>query len=105
MLNAASKIEEYIAGLSYEDFVADDKTVDAVIRQLTIIGEASNHIPEEVTSQYSNIPWHAVRGMRNVVVHEYFSVNTRILWQTATVNVPRLLAQLKKMKDRPLKEG
>jgi uncharacterized protein with HEPN domain len=97
MLNAARKIAAYVEGLTFEDFARDEKTFDAVLRQLTILGEASTHVPEEIVSRTSDIPWFEMRGMRNIVVHEYFGVNSRIVWETATKNIPALLPLLERL--------
>lgn len=96
MLNAVNKIEAYVEGLSFDGFTQDEKTFDAIIRQLTILGEAASHVPDEVTSRTPEIPWQEIRGMRNVLVHEYFGINMDIVWETATKNIPGL---------RPLLEG
>jgi len=65
IIGSANKILTYTEGLSYEQFLADDKTIDAVIRNFEIIGEAANRLPEEIRDQYSNIDWHRIRGFRN----------------------------------------
>ena len=75
ILDAVQKIKSYTEGLSFDDFANDSKTMDAVIRQLTIIGEAASRVPEEITSTASTIPWSEIREMRNVVVHEYFGLD------------------------------
>lgn len=100
MLEAAKKIGRYIEGLTFEDFVNDEKTFDAVIRQLTILGEASSHIPEEITTLSPEIPWSSIRGMRNVVVHDYLSVNMRIVWKTVTKDLPDLTSQVEALQTR-----
>lgn len=100
MLEAAQKIGRYIEGLAFENFNEDEKTFDAVIRQLTIIGEASTHIPDEITTLSPEIPWSSIRGMRNVVVHDYLSVNMRIVWKTITKDLPDLCSQLKTLQAR-----
>jgi hypothetical protein len=82
ILDAISAVRKYVAGITYEDFVKDRKTVDAVIRNLIIIGEAAVHIPEEICQTYHLIPWPDMRAMRNFVVHEYFGVSDKILWDT-----------------------
>ncbi|MFP4168285.1 MAG: DUF86 domain-containing protein [Desulfonatronovibrionaceae bacterium] len=97
MLESSRKIQSYIHGLSFDDFCDDEKTMDAVIRQLTVIGEASAHIPQEVAAAHPEIPWDVIRGMRNVIVHEYFGVNIRIVWTTANKNIPELHNQLEKL--------
>ena len=75
-------------GWNFQDFVADRRTVDAVIRNLTVIGEAAAHIPDEVCAEHPDIPWTDMRAMRNFVVHEYFGVSDAILWDTVTRNLP-----------------
>jgi uncharacterized protein with HEPN domain len=79
MLDSICKIERYVEGLTYETFMNDDKTIDAVIRPLTVIGEAAAHIPKEIISQTPEMPWRSIRGIRNSVVHEYFGINSQVL--------------------------
>ena len=88
ILDSLEAIRSYITGMEYQDFVADRRTVDAVIRNLTIIGEATTHIPNEVCAEYPGIPWTDMRAMRNFVVYEYFGVSDAILWDTVTRNLP-----------------
>lgn len=90
ILDALDAIRSYTAGMAFSDFVADRRTVDAVIRNLAVIGEAASHIPEEVCADYTDIPWTDMRAMRNFVVHEYFGVSDAILWNTVTRNLPSL---------------
>ncbi len=94
ILEAASRIEAYIAGLDFEQFQADGKTVDAVVRNLEVIGEAAGHLSRVREEIPSDIPWADVSGMRNVLIHEYFGVDIGILWQTITVDLPPLRASL-----------
>ncbi len=83
--------------MTLEAFRADDKTVDAVVRNLGIIGEAARHVPSDIQERYPHLPWAQMRGMRNVVVHEYSSVSTRIIWQTVTKNLPPLAPMLQEI--------
>lgn len=80
IIGAINDIEEYVEGYSYEDLVDDNKTVDAVIRKLEIIGEASGQLPEEFRKEHEDIPWNKIRGFRNVVVHKYWAIDKPILW-------------------------
>ena len=100
MLDSIGKIERYIEGMTFELFLNDEKTIDAVIRQITVIGEAATHIPEEIISQSPELPWRSIRGIRNIVVHEYFGINTQTLWQTAIKNLPELKKQLKILNEK-----
>ena len=95
ILEASGRVETYIAGLTFEQFQSDRKTVDAVVRNLEVIGEAARHL---VTIQHDlppDIPWADIAGMRNVLIHAYFGVDLGIVWQTATVDVPALAAKLR----------
>lgn len=91
ILEAIGRITQYTAGMTQETFRADQKTIDAVIRNIEIIGEAARHVPEDVVTRYSHLPWAEMRGMRNVLIHEYFLVSVPILWQTVTQNLPPLV--------------
>ena len=100
ILDAISAVREYVAGMTYEGFVTDRKTVDAVIRNLIIIGEAAVHIPEEICQSNQSIPWPEMRTMRNFVVHEYFGVSDKILWDTVQIDLPPLMPLLKEISDK-----
>ncbi|MFH1188518.1 MAG: DUF86 domain-containing protein [bacterium] len=85
--DAISKIEEYVDGVSYEDMCHNSMLVDAIVRNLTIIGEAAARLSEEYKEQNSHIPWSEIIGMRNKVVHEYFGIDEEILWKTVTDDI------------------
>ncbi len=97
ILECIDKIDRYTEGMTFEDFAADDKTVDAVLRRIEIIGEATRHVPDEVTGRFPDIPWQKMRGMRNVVVHEYFGVSLRIIWRTIKTQLPPLAEPLRRV--------
>jgi uncharacterized protein with HEPN domain len=82
------KIERYIKGLTYETFVKNEMIVDAGIRNLEIIGEASKNIPEDVRKKYPDMPWRRMIGLRNITIHEYFGVDLGIIWEIITRNLP-----------------
>jgi uncharacterized protein with HEPN domain len=100
MLDAIAKIAEYTNGMTLESFASDNRTVDAVVRNFTIIGEAARHVPWEIESRYPDLPWADMRDMRNVVVHEYFGVNLKILWETSQLNIPPLGPRLRDILTR-----
>jgi len=82
------RVQEYIRGLDFQDFKWDYKTVDAVIRNFEIIGEASKNLPIELKDKYTNIPWEEMYRLRNRISHEYFGIDYEILWEIATVHLP-----------------
>ena len=96
---AIEKIQRYTEGLSFHQFTKDSMLVDAVIRNLTIIGEATSHIPDEIQSKADDLPWSEMRGMRNIVVHEYFGVSLRVLWDTIQHDLPPLVESLKSFRE------
>jgi uncharacterized protein with HEPN domain len=93
-------IGKYVAGMKYDNFIGDRKTVDAVIRNLIIIGEAACHIPEEISQKHPEVPWVEMRAMRNFVVHEYFGVSDKILWDTVQSDLPPLVPILKEIAEK-----
>lgn len=88
LLLAMNRIGEYIEGLSFIDFKKDYKTVDAVIRNFEIIGEAAKNLPSEVKDKYSEVPWDEMYLLRNKVSHEYFGIDYEIIWDVASNYLP-----------------
>ncbi len=97
IIESIEKIEQYLNGISLEMFKRNHMIVDAVVRNLEIIGEASNHIPEKIRSKYPTIPWHQMKGIRNILIHEYFGVDTETVWHSAKKHLPPLKNQLKEI--------
>ncbi len=97
ILSSMNRIEKYVNGLEYEDFIQNDMAVDAVIRNLEIIGEASKNVPENVRSQYPDVPWKRMIGLRNIVIHDYFGVDLSIVWRIVTKNIPAAKIQVEKI--------
>ena len=97
MLENAEKALSFVEGLDYDTFGEDDKAIYAVIRALEIIGEAARQIPEDVREANSEIPWREISGMRNKLTHEYFGVNTKVVWRTVKEDLPVIIPALKKM--------
>jgi uncharacterized protein with HEPN domain len=90
--DALEKIESFTAGLDFDSFAHDDKTIFAVIRALEIIGEAARKIPKTVRSGYSNVPRQDMTGMRDKLIHDYFGVDLRVVWKTLQIDLPPLKA-------------
>ena len=78
------RVQEYTLGLDFQKFKWDYKTVDAVIRNFEVIGEASKNLPKEIKEKYPNIPWEEMYRLRNRISHEYFGIDYEILWDIAT---------------------
>jgi uncharacterized protein with HEPN domain len=94
ILDALREIQTFTAQLSFEQFQTDLKTIRAVEMNLIVIGEAAAAIPEEEQEAHTAVPWHLMRGMRNRIVHAYFAVDERILWDTIQNDLPVLQEQL-----------
>ena len=84
----------YTEGMTFEEFIDDPRTRDAVIRNLTMMGESVRWIPGPIREAHPDVPWAIMRGVRNVVVHEYFGVDDRILWDTIVRDLPPLVSKL-----------
>ena len=97
ILTAIEKIQRYTAGFSAEAFANDEKTVDAVVRNLMIIGEAAQHIPTDIQGRIPAIPWADMRGMRHRIVHDYLGVDRTIVWRTVTEDLPPLIHLLRNL--------
>jgi uncharacterized protein with HEPN domain len=89
------RIQEYIAGLDFQNFKRDYKTVDAVIRNFEIIGEASKNLSIKIKNKYSNVPWEEMYRLRNRISHEYFGIDYEIIWDIITRHLPKNHADVK----------
>ena len=81
ILESCHKILQYTENMNFEEFCSDSKTIDAVIRNFEIIGEAANRLPEDFKDQYTSIDWHRIRGFRNRIVHDYMGIDYGIVWE------------------------
>jgi uncharacterized protein with HEPN domain len=89
------KIERYTEGMVQDRFQSDEKTIDAVVRNLEIIGEAAGRLPKKFTDRHPKIEWVKIKGLRNRIVHEYFGVDVQIIWQILEKDLPAFKASLK----------
>ena len=80
ILECIESIENFIGSMSYEKFKKDDKTSSATLRKLEIIGEATKHIPNDIREKYTEIPWKAVAGLKDKLIHAYFEVDLNLIW-------------------------
>lgn len=94
ILECIAKIERYVQGLTFEQFQQDDKTLDAVLRNLEVIGEAARQVPEAIRQQYPAVPWAQTIALRNRLIHGYFAVDEEIVWDILMNELPALRAQI-----------
>ena len=88
MLESMNLINEYVNNQTFEQFKKNRMAVDAVVRNLEIIGEAANKIPTEIKDEYPDLPWRQMYGLRNMVIHEYFGIDYEIIWEIITQKLP-----------------
>ena len=88
--DAVNEVATFIEGMTYEDFLKDKKTINAVIRSIEVIGEASKQLPKAIRDKSPSIPWKKMAGMRDKVIHKYFGVDIEIVWKTAKKQIPAL---------------
>ena len=94
---AIEKIERYIDGMVKDNFTADDKTIDAVVRNLEIIGEAARQMPEAFKETNKDIPWGQIMGLRNRIVHDYFGLDLEMIWYIITFDLPELKERIQRI--------
>lgn len=97
ILDAIAEIQKFTRGMDYESFKDDDKAVRAVEMNFIIIGEAANQIPEEIEEKHTTIPWSLMRAMRNRIVHVYFKVDEKLMWDTIQNDLPPLIPELEQL--------
>jgi uncharacterized protein with HEPN domain len=100
ILMACEKIQRYTTGLTRDEFLQDERTYDAVIRNLLIIGEATKHLPEDIRALRPDITWRKIAGMRDIVVHVYFGIDDNVLWDVVTVKIPELYGAVVEIRDQ-----
>ena len=97
ILDAIGEVQKFTRGMDYKTFKDDIKAIRAVEMNFIIIGEAANQIPEEIEEKYTTIPWSLMRAMRNRIVHAYFEVDERLMWDTTQNDLPPLVPELEKL--------
>lgn len=90
MLDAIDRVEQYTQGMPFDAFSNDQKSIDAVVRNLEIIGEAANRLPDDFKERHSSVEWYKVVGLRNRIIHEYFGIDLQIIWQIVHADLPAL---------------
>lgn len=104
IIKAIEKIEQYTQDITYVDFCERTVIVDAVVRNLEIIGEAANKIPKEYQEKYPYIEWRQMIGFRNILIHNYFEVDVESVWDTIKKNIPHLKTHIRKAYNSEIDE-
>ena len=99
ILDSIEKIQIYVDQMGFDDFQKDEKTIDAVIRNFIVIGEAARNVPDDISAKYPKIPWRLMSDMRNFAVHEYWGVELRTIWKTIQDDLPPLVPILNRVID------
>ena len=94
MLESVEKIERFTDEMDYSSFIEDDKTIDAVVRNFEIIGEAANRLGKDFHDKHSEIEWSRIRGFRNRIVHHYFGIDYEIVWSIIENDLDDLKEQI-----------
>ncbi len=97
MLQAAREAVEFANGLSFAEFEQNRMVQLAILKAMEIVGEAASHVGADAREAYSEIPWPEIVGMRNRLVHGYFNVNLKRVWETVQQDIPRLISQLERL--------
>lgn len=95
ILDSFLKIVQYLEGVEYEVFMADEEKQDAIMRKIEVAGEATKRLSHDLREKYHPIPWRAIAGMRDKLIHDYFDVDLDTVWETATKDIPNLLLSVK----------
>ena len=94
ILDAIGEIESYLIDANFDSFIANSMMRFACVKQLEIIGEAGNHISNATKNEFSEIEWKQITGLRNVLIHEYFGIDAKLVWQILHIDIPALKTKI-----------
>jgi len=97
ILEVLGEVEDFTTGMQFDDFVKDKKTINAVVRSLEVIGEATKRIPDSFREKYPKIPWKRMAGMRDKLIHEYFGIDLEIVWEVINSDLPPIKPLIQKV--------
>ena len=97
ILEAIDRIQAYVQDVTRETFDADRMRIDAVIRNLEVIGEAVKQVPDSVREKYPSVAWRKIAGLRDILIHKYFDVNLEIVWGVVQSNIPILKTEIQQI--------
>jgi uncharacterized protein with HEPN domain len=100
MIAFAEKVLAYVSGLDQSDFIADERTYDATLRNLELLGEAASHVPDHARTAHPEIPWRLIIATRNRLIHGYLGIDDDTVWSIVRDDVPALLPMLRALRDR-----
>ena len=99
MVTAATKAIEFVDGLSFDEFVSDDRTTFAVIRAFEILGEAAKQVPSPIRKQLPRVPWQDMAGMRDKLIHAYHGVDLHVVWRAIGEDLPMVVTEVRRLLD------
>jgi len=97
ILESIDKIESFVGGMSFEEFMKDEKTKSAVVREIEVIGEATKNIPEEIRKRYKDLPWKDMARMRDKIIHSYFGIYYETVWKVIKERLPQIKPLIEKI--------
>ncbi len=97
MIEYIEKSVKYVEGYTYEEFIKDNKTVDATVFNISQIGELVKNVSNETKNKYTNIEWNMIKGLRNRIIHDYEGINLKSIWYILKNDILELKAELKKI--------
>ena len=97
ILECINKIENFVGEMSFDEFMRDEKTKSAVVRELEVMGEATKNIPKSIREKYKNLPWSQIAKTRDKIIHFYFGVDYEVIWEVVKKRLPEIKAVIERI--------